>query len=189
MSIALLFCEPGRGGYFPVMPKKSRGQTPEKAVKKSTRRPLTQEELSDQRRLNVWYETWKAAEPGRTQATLAERLGWAGQSAVSAYMSQNTPLNIDATIKFADEFGCTPADISPRISAQIMALVDRFAYWPFPKISVNRVRRLDERDLAFLEGILLPRLEDIETERQGRLSGTSGESPGSPGKARRANGK
>ena len=54
-----------------------------------------------------------------SQATLADELGYATQSAVSQYLNGKVPLNVDASIRFATRFGCSVSDFSPSIQEEI----------------------------------------------------------------------
>lgn len=53
------------------------------------------------------------------QDAVAEKCGWAGQSAVSQYMSGRMPLNLDALLKLSKALRFSPRDVSPRLAADI----------------------------------------------------------------------
>ncbi|NEL65537.1 MAG: helix-turn-helix transcriptional regulator, partial [Xanthomonas perforans] len=69
------------------------------------RRDLTPEEQAESARLKAIYEDRKAAAKARgqslTQADVAERAGWSGQSAFSQYATGKIPLNLDAALTLA----------------------------------------------------------------------------------------
>lgn len=54
-----------------------------------------------------------------TQANLAYEFGYSTQSAISQYLNGKVPLNVDASIKFADKLGCRVSDFSPSIQEEI----------------------------------------------------------------------
>lgn len=84
------------------------------------RRDLTPEELAESARLKAIYEDRKAAAKARgqslTQADVAERAGWSGQSAFSQYATGKIPLNLDAALTLARVLGCEVGEISPRLA-------------------------------------------------------------------------
>lgn len=53
------------------------------------------------------------------QDTVAERCGWAGQSAVSQYMNGRMPLNLDALLKLSKALQFSPREVSQRLAAEI----------------------------------------------------------------------
>jgi phage repressor protein C with HTH and peptisase S24 domain len=61
------------------------------------------------------FQLRKKTEPKLTQEALAERLGFAGQSAVSQYLNGRIPLNLPALLAFAEALDFNPSDISPRL--------------------------------------------------------------------------
>ena len=65
--------------------------------------------------LKAAYQQRKKIDPTLTQEVLAERLGYAGQSAVSQYLNGRIPLNLTALLAFAEQLEINPADISPRL--------------------------------------------------------------------------
>ena len=67
-------------------------------------------------RLKAFYERWKAEAPReRTQAVLAEMMGWQSQGTVSQYMTGRLELNVEALLKFAVVLGFEPREVSQRI--------------------------------------------------------------------------
>ncbi len=84
------------------------------------RRDLTPEEQAESARLKAIYEDRKAAAKARgqslTQADVAERAGWSGQSAFSQYATGKIPLNLDAALALARVLACDVGEISPRLA-------------------------------------------------------------------------
>lgn len=78
-------------------------------------KPLTPEQKADAQRLMAIFKKQK----GLTQAVLADELGFSNQSAVSQYLNGKIPLNVEASIKFADRLGCQVSDFSPFMQSEI----------------------------------------------------------------------
>ncbi|HDL7736081.1 TPA: helix-turn-helix transcriptional regulator [Yersinia enterocolitica] len=78
-------------------------------------KPLTPEQKADAERLMAIFKKQK----GLTQAVLADELGFSNQSAVSQYLNGKIPLNVEASIKFADKLGCQISDFSPFMQSEI----------------------------------------------------------------------
>lgn len=57
-----------------------------------------------------------------SQESVAERCGWAGQSAVSQYMTGRMPLNLDALLKLSKALNFLPSQVSQRLSKEIPTL-------------------------------------------------------------------
>lgn len=88
------------------------------------RKPLTPEERIEAAILKTIYVKRKtqALKAGKrlTQESIGEACGWSSaQSVVNQYMSGKIPLNIDALLKFAKVLDFAPADVSPRLAAEI----------------------------------------------------------------------
>jgi len=88
------------------------------------RKPLTPEERIEAAILKTIYVKRKAqalkAGKRLTQESIGEACGWSSaQSVVNQYMSGKIPLNIDALLKFAKVLDFAPADVSPRLAAEI----------------------------------------------------------------------
>lgn len=89
-----------------------------------SRTPLTAEQLEDARRLKAAFERVKAERRVQhdtrvTQESLAAACGWNTQSAAWQYLNGHIPLNLDALTKISAYLGVHPAEISPRLAAQI----------------------------------------------------------------------
>ncbi len=86
-------------------------------------KPLTQQELDDAARLkrifNEWQQRRKDMGGASSQEYATEALGF-NQSALSQYLGGKIPLNIKAAVKFASGLGCTIAQFSPTIAAEII---------------------------------------------------------------------
>lgn len=86
-------------------------------------KPLTPEQKADAARLMELFENQKAHESKQgkrlTQASLADDLGYATQSAVSQYLKGKVPLNVEAAVKFAARFGCGVSAFSTSIQEEI----------------------------------------------------------------------
>lgn len=91
-------------------------------------KPLTPEQKADAARLMGLFENQKAHESKQgkrlTQASLADDLGYATQSAVSQYLKGKVPLNVEAAMKFAARFECRVSEFSPSIQEEIDRIAD-----------------------------------------------------------------
>lgn len=85
------------------------------------RRPLTPEELEDTERLKALIAEAKSNK-GLTQENIGHLCGYAGQQAVQAYASGNTPINLDAAFRFAKALEVPLEAISPRLAARAIEL-------------------------------------------------------------------
>lgn len=66
--------------------------------------------------LKACYTRWKNAAPKeRTQAVLAEELGWQSQGTVSQYITGKLELNLEALLRFAAVLDFDPKRVSPRL--------------------------------------------------------------------------
>lgn len=80
------------------------------------RRPLTEEEQADARRLHaVWLR--RKGEIGVTQEQLAADCGWTTQSALNQYLRGVIPLNLEAALKLARALRVEVSDLSPRLAS------------------------------------------------------------------------
>ncbi|ENH0623147.1 helix-turn-helix transcriptional regulator [Escherichia coli] len=76
------------------------------------RKPLSEIDLQAAQRLKeIW--TTKKTQLGLTQERAAEILGFSTQGAVSHYLNGQTPLNLEAVIKFAGLLQVPPESIRP----------------------------------------------------------------------------
>ncbi|MGJ8522270.1 hypothetical protein R84981_000955 [Carnimonas sp. R-84981] len=64
----------------------------------------------------------KAAGQTLSQASIAKRCGWSGQSAVSQYMTGRIALNVEALLKLAKALSFNPRDVSPRLANDVPTL-------------------------------------------------------------------
>lgn len=89
----------------------------------SNRRELTPEEKLEAERLKAIYEDRKAAAKAKgerlSQALVAEMCGWSNQSAFGHYVIGRIPLNLDALLLIAKHLQFDPADVSPRLMANM----------------------------------------------------------------------
>lgn len=85
------------------------------------RRPLTEEELADALRLRLLLKEKKEQE-GLTQEAVGHLCGWAGQQAVQAFVSGNTPINLEAAFRFSQALKVPLDAISPRLAAKAVEL-------------------------------------------------------------------
>lgn len=83
-----------------------------------TRRPLTQEEIEDAKRLKKIWNSRKE-ELMLSQVKVAEEIGFSSQAAVSQYLNAKLPLNIAAVAKFARVLRAKVEDISPRYAQMV----------------------------------------------------------------------
>lgn len=85
--------------------------------------PLTPPQLEDAARLKRIFVSWqqhrKDAGAAASQEYATEALGF-NQSSLSQYLNGKIPLNIAAAVKFASGLGCTIAEFSPAIAAEII---------------------------------------------------------------------
>lgn len=80
------------------------------------RRPLTDEEREDARRLHaIWLR--RKGELGVTQEQLAADCGWTTQSALNQYLRGVIPLNLEAALKLARALRVEVSDLSPRLAS------------------------------------------------------------------------
>tara|TARA_Y100000815_G_scaffold272699_1_gene302164 strand:+ start:1345 stop:1806 length:462 start_codon:yes stop_codon:yes gene_type:complete len=91
----------------------------------SNRRELTPEEQREAVRLKAIYEDRKAAARAKgerlSQALVAEMCGWSNQSAFGHYVIGRIPLNLDALLLLAKHLQFDPAEVSPRLMANLPA--------------------------------------------------------------------
>ncbi len=87
----------------------------------SKRKPLTEDELADAARLKSILLEKKQTE-GLTQQAIGLRCGWSGQQAVQAFISGNTPINLDAAFRFSKALDVPLDSISPRLAARAVEL-------------------------------------------------------------------
>jgi hypothetical protein len=79
------------------------------------RRPLTPEEQEEARRLTSFWDDYRKANPGSTQAWLAGAAGLGTQGAVSQYLRGVIPLNLHALISICRAIDADPYFVSPRL--------------------------------------------------------------------------
>lgn len=79
----------------------------------TTKPPYIAEEAA---RLKAAYKTRKAADPSLNQEKVAEACGWAGQSAVSQYMTGKIALNLPALLSLSRVLRFAPESVSPRLA-------------------------------------------------------------------------
>jgi hypothetical protein len=88
-------------------------------------RPTTPEQREDAAKLKAIYQAWlDSTPPGqkrRVQEDVAEAIG-TSQSTVAQTINGKLALNPRRAAKFAALFGCSVADFSPRIAADILTL-------------------------------------------------------------------
>lgn len=88
-------------------------------------KPLTPPQLEDAARLKKIFEKWQAQRKeskvaaSQEAATDALALDF-NQSSISQYVNGGIPLNQKAAVKFARGLGCTIAEFSPSIAAEII---------------------------------------------------------------------
>ncbi|QCT20807.1 helix-turn-helix domain-containing protein [Jejubacter calystegiae] len=120
----------------------------------------TSEELEAASRLReLWGE--KKVSLRLTQEKAAEALGFSTQASVSHYLNGTTPLNTDATLKFAALLGVKPEDIRPDL-ADVMNYVRKSANY-IDDYSAPGWRLLTPESAELLD--LYERLPQSEKER------------------------
>ncbi|MFY1875573.1 S24 family peptidase [Achromobacter xylosoxidans] len=88
-----------------------------------------------------------------------------GQAMIYQHITGRRPLNLEAAMAYAEGFGCSLADISPRLAAEAQkaaALASeplpteptQAAPWPFRTIPEDQLRALPESQLNALEGAI-----------------------------------
>lgn len=79
----------------------------------TTKPPYIAEEAA---RLKAAYNVRKAEDRTLTQEKVADICGWAGQSAVSQYMTGKIALNLPALLSLSRAIGFAPESVSPRLA-------------------------------------------------------------------------
>jgi hypothetical protein len=82
------------------------------------RRPLTQEEIDDAKRLKILWNS-KREDLMLSQVKAAEEMGFSSQAAISQYLNAKLPLNMQAVAKFAQMLRAKVEDISPRYALMV----------------------------------------------------------------------
>ncbi len=88
-----------------------------------------------------------------------------GQAMIYQHITGRRPLNLEAAMAYAEGFGCSLADISPRLAAEaqkaaalasesVPAAPTPAAPWPFRTIPEDQLRALPESQLNALEGAI-----------------------------------
>lgn len=102
--------------------------------------PYVKEEAD---RLKALFNAWqKEAKAERTQAIVAEQMGWQSQGTVSQYLTGRLELNYDALMKFTSLLKCSAADISPRLARRIYTASEVFGASSVQEPPTARYRRL-----------------------------------------------
>jgi hypothetical protein len=83
------------------------------------KRPLTEEEKADARRLKSAWEFFRADNKGCTQDWLGDVTGLGGQSVIGQYLNGVIQLNHKALLSMCSVIGADPASISPTLAAKI----------------------------------------------------------------------
>lgn len=96
-------------------------------IRRITRKPLEDWQQSDAARLRDLWST-RPFQSGRriSQANFADQFDLGSQSVVHQYLSGLIPLNLEATVKFAQGLGCTVRQISPVLDQRQEKLPDPF---------------------------------------------------------------
>lgn len=110
-----------------------------RAMSKSARRELTDEEREECSRLKAVFEKRKAEARDRgeklTQADVGDACGWrSGQSAVNQYFNAKVPLNVDALLKLSEVLSFKPSEVSPRLAREISNIAQSIQFEPGPPI-------------------------------------------------------
>ncbi|MEJ9962468.1 helix-turn-helix transcriptional regulator [Escherichia albertii] len=92
------------------------------------RKPLSEIDLQAAQRLKEIWAT-KKTQLGLTQERAAEILGFSTQGAVSHYLNGQTPLNLEAVIKFAGLLQVPPESIRPDM-ADLLRIVRMYPQEP-----------------------------------------------------------
>lgn len=108
---------------------------------------------------DIWDE--KKVTLRLTQEKAAEALGFSTQASVSHYLNGTTPLNTDATLKFASLLGVKPEDIRPDL-AEMMNYVRKSGTY-VQDYSAPGWRLLKPDDIELIE--LYERLPASEKEK------------------------
>lgn len=87
------------------------------------KRPLNDEENAEAQRLADAWLAYKKENKGATQVWLADAAGLGTQGAVGQYLRGVIPLNLNALIALSRVLGVRPADISPRLTANVGELI------------------------------------------------------------------
>jgi transcriptional regulator with XRE-family HTH domain len=89
------------------------------------RSTLTPQEQEECKRLKAVWETWRSRH-GHNQQWLADQLGM-NQSAVSHYLNGRNAVNAALLVKIKKVLGVEPAEISPRVAAELAPVTGRSA--------------------------------------------------------------
>lgn len=99
----------------------------------------------------------------RTQEQFAEEMGFS-QGNFSHYVGGRRPIPLDIGMALAKEMGCTIADFSPRLAAELARKEsERLAPWPFQSVAPERISSLSPGLRLQVEGALLEELDRIES--------------------------
>ncbi|MEW6462957.1 MAG: XRE family transcriptional regulator [Pseudomonadota bacterium] len=94
-------------------------------------------------KLSALFKAWQKQSPKeRTQAIVAEQMGWQSQGTVSQYLTGRLELNYEALMKFVEILNCTPADISPRLAKRLYTPQEVFAPVQINEQATGRYRPL-----------------------------------------------
>lgn len=100
-----------------------------------------------------------------------------GQAAIYQHINAIRPINLDAAKAYAQGFGCSLAEISPRLAQQVAAAAavqgntspkksESTKAWPFQEwVDINRVEGLSRDDLIFVAGKLDAAIQEREAIR------------------------
>jgi transcriptional regulator with XRE-family HTH domain len=120
---------------------------------------LTVTQKQDAARLKLKFDAWKLRRKDEglpaSQEDAAADLGF-GQSALSQYLRGDIPLNPNAAEKFARLLGCSVADFSPDIAAELLKT------WPFPSIERARFDSLTAAQKMEIQGAVRNMLVEFE---------------------------
>lgn len=100
-----------------------------------------------------------------------------GQAAIYQHINGIRPINLDAAKAYAQGFGCSLEEISPRLAQQVasvaavqsnnaQAVEAPSKPWPFQEwINIARIENLSREDLIFVAGKLDAAIQERENER------------------------
>lgn len=118
---------------------------------KPKRRPLTPQEREEALKIRSIYEA-KKRELRLTQETLAEKMGFGTQGAVSQYMQGRIPMSNEVLLRFAYHLEFDPCDLRPDIFEKIpLSNIDTSAGLDKEALTwARQFARLREEDRKYL---------------------------------------
>ncbi|BBP81149.1 transcriptional regulator [Pseudomonas sp. Pc102] len=114
-------------------------------------------------RLSAIYKAKKLADPSLNQDKIADACGWSSQSVVSQYMRGRIPLNLGALLKLAAALKVSPAEISPRLAAELGAAASHeLTPVTTPSYEMHSIEAWDDETPLGPDEVELPFFSEVE---------------------------